>query len=516
MTSKLNRIAIVGGGSAGWMSAATMVRALPDAEVVIIESPDHPVVGVGESTLGSIRDWTNWLGLDEDELIRGTDASIKLSIRFTNFETESSGSFHYPFGQVVLPENHDNGTSDWYLRKAMDPSLPVQDYARTYFPNMALVEANRVSRDARALDGFLYRRDTAFHFDAIKFGQWLKTGYCLPRGVELIQDSVEHVSTSDGAVTSLRLSRGGEVSADLYIDCTGWKGLLIGEALGVGMRPLRDLPNNRAIATRVPYVDKRSQLVPYTDCTGLKNGWVWNIPLWSRMGIGYVYSDAHTSHDGALSELEGYLAGLGVRDFDSLEFRPIEIGTGLRHEIWSSNVVAIGLSAGFIEPLESNGLFTVHQFLLKLATLVQRGDVNQWDRDCFNWAARRQFESFEEFVALHYALSRRDDSEYWRDVTEMSRASNLAASVGDYMFYADQRLVSKRFDPVAGMQCIATGMNRFPLSEIELLPIFEMHGVDPRHNAAAYDRAAAVQRARWDSAAASLPTLHEFLERIHR
>jgi tryptophan halogenase len=168
------------------------------------------------------------------------------------------------------------------------------------------------------------------------------------------------------------------------------------------------LPNNSAWATRIPYKNKEKELVGYTNCTAIENGWVWNIPLWSRIGTGYVYSDKFVSDEDALKEFQKYL---GTKE---LEFKNIKMRVGLHNRLWVKNVVAIGLSAGFIEPLESNGLFTVHEFLMILLRNIQRDKFSQFDRDSYNYQAKHLFRNFAEFVALHYALSHRNDTEYWK------------------------------------------------------------------------------------------------------
>ena len=168
------------------------------------------------------------------------------------------------------------------------------------------------------------------------------------------------------------------------------------------------LPNNSAWATRIPYTNKKKELNLYTNCTAYNNGWIWNIPLWSRMGTGYVYSDKFISDDDALKEFKTYL---GKRDLD---FKKIKMRVGIQKRLWVKNVVAIGLSAGFIEPLESNGLYSVHEFLFHLSRTLRRDVVTQYEKDAFSFACKHAFYVFAEFVAMHYALSQRTDTPYWK------------------------------------------------------------------------------------------------------
>jgi len=191
------------------------------------------------------------------------------------------------------------------------------------------------------------------------------------------------------------------------------------------------IPNNKAWATKIQYTDKEKELEPYTNCTALGNGWVWNIPLWSRIGTGYVYSDKYISKEDALEEFKRHLKSNKMshhdpnRNVDDLEFKDINMRIGIHRRIWVKNVVAIGLAGGFIEPLESTGLFTVHEFLMKLVSYLDRDHFNQFEIDAYNTTTRIMFDGLCKFVALHYALSLRDDTEYWRDVRRRSYAGYL-------------------------------------------------------------------------------------------
>ena len=220
------------------------------------------------------------------------------------------------------------------------------------------------------------------------------------------------------------------------------------------------LPNNSAWATRVPYKNKEKQLVSYTNCTAYNNGWIWNIPLWSRMGTGYVYSDKFIDDDSALKEFQNYL---GTKE---LEFRKIKMRVGIHKRLWVKNVCAIGLAAGFIEPLESNGLFSVHEFLFALMRNLSRGKVSQWDKDNFTAECKFMFRSFAEFVALHYALSHRIDTPYWQsnynktwceDLINLKPFLTNAFSESSY-----NRIHDFEFKDTAGIHCIATGMHWNP------------------------------------------------------
>ena len=404
---KINKIVIVGGGSAGWMTAATLVKSFPDKEICLIESPDVPTVGVGESTLGGIRTWCRWIGIDDrpDLFFKDTDASLKLSIKFTDFHKKDGGAFHYPFGKAML-DGDRNPFFDWEVKKYYYPETPVEDFSRCIFSASSLFENNKYSlNETGEFDNFNPNDDVAYHFNATKFGEWLKVNYCVPNGVEHIQATVAELPTDESGIKHLVLDSGEVVTADLFVDCTGFKSLLLSEALKEPFISYSDmLPNNSAWATQIPYKDKENELEGYTNCTAIENGWCWNIPLWSRVGTGYVYSDKFVDDEAAKEEFKQYLMSDKMvvprtrEEVDALTYRPIKMRVGIHERTWVKNVVAIGLSAGFIEPLESNGLFSVHEFLWKLLDVLYLEDINQFNRDMYNETVHDKFNDFAKFA----------------------------------------------------------------------------------------------------------------------
>ena len=384
------KICIVGGGTAGWMSAATFVRVFPlQFEVTLVESPDIKTSGVCESTLESINKWLNELGIKDVDFLNHVDGTFKHSIKFTNFYRKDSGSFHYPFG---LTQGVNANT--WWHKKNKIPSTPLSDYAESVNPLALIAENNR----------FESHLPSSYHFDAIKFGLWLRDKICKPY--------VKHIKSNVVGYTgdSIILDSGKEIEADLFVDCTGFKSQLLGGFLKEEFLSYSDvLPNDSAVSTHVEYTDVKKQMHPYTECTAIDNGWVWNIPLRNRIGTGYVYSSKYLSEEEAEEEFGTYL---GNKD---LEFSHIKMRIGRHKRFWVKNVVAVGLSSGFIEPLESNGLFTVHENLINLIKILRRGNPNQFSRDLFNSDARLVFDEFTDFICAHYALSQREDTPYWKD-----------------------------------------------------------------------------------------------------
>jgi len=452
-------IFIVGGGSAGWMTAATLIKCFPTKKITVIESPNIPTVGVGESTLGQIRGWTALLGIKDEEFMPHTDASYKLSIKFTDFYKKGE-AFHYPFGLPNI-DNNQAELNDWWFKKILYPKTPNSDYADCIYPQMALVNENKCFFNRDNKIPFEFYKDTAFHFDATKFGLWLRDHYCLPRGVNHIKEDIKSIEQDENGIKSLNKKH----KADLYIDCTGFKSLLLGDTLKEEFISFEDLlPNNKAWATKIPYKNKKKELQPYTNCTAIENGWVWNIPLWSRIGTGYVYSDKFVDDETALKQFQKHLGKKAPKN--KSDYKNIKMRVGIHKRLWVKNVVAIGLSAGFIEPLESNGLFSVHEFLIELVRNLKRENISQWDRDNFTFTCRQIFQNFAEFVALHYALSHRNDTEYWkanlnkewsREVTE--RMPTLTHGILKVMVNRNNNYYHEKN---SGFHCIAAGMNWAP------------------------------------------------------
>ena len=520
---KTDNILIVGGGSAGWMTAATLIRFYPHKNITLLESPDVPTIGVGESTLGAIRNWTYALGIDESDFLPYTNGSYKLGIRFKDFYRKGEEPFFYPFGTAFFSEAAPLGFNSWFLKKVFDPELPVQDFARTFIPAMALIEQNKFNENINGeFDSFRPDLDVAYHFDAIKFASWLRERYAVPRGVKHVQGTVQKVNLDLEGVTSLTLIDGSEIKADLYIDCTGFRSMLLGEALKEPFDSLEDiLPNNRAWAVQVPYVDREKELEGFTNCTAIENGWVWNVPLWSRIGTGYVYSDKYVDPETALEEFKRHLNGPNMalpkedRVTEDLNFRDLSFRVGSYKRTWVKNVVAIGLSGAFAEPLESNGLFTVHEFLFKLCKTLHRDNVTQWDVDVYNHSTKGIFENFAQFIAIHYALSQRDDTEYWRDVTKrtFSKAiTDMTPSLFSTMYDLAQRKMFREFyDDGSGTPYIATGMHYFPM-DLETVLRHDNHRQDNYESLNQYFlRERKVLTDKWKTNADSSPTLFGYL-----
>ncbi len=406
------RICIVGGGTAGWMTATTL-RLLEDCEITLIESPNIPNSGVGESTLQGIQKWVEFVGIKEDEFkfLKETNATLKHSIKFTNWVRKDSGSYHYPFG--------------------------YRNHAR--HPNALGLLAERGKVDINEM--------YAYHFDALKFGEFLRKNYCqdVNHIIEEVDESI--VDTFD---------------ADLFVDCTGFNSLLLGKRLKEPYISYDHLiPNDSAWATHIPHVDKE-KMCPYTECTAINNGWVWKIPLWDSVGTGYVYSSKHISHEDAKQE---FIDHIGT---DDCEFKHIPMKCGRYERTWVDNVVAIGNSGGFLEPLEGNGILFIHDSLLKLYRTLRRGKPSRLLKDMYNKGTNLFFDEFAQFIAVHYSFTAREDTPYWKDVFE--RGYNLEnTDVYGLGYYAKELYSYGDFGFAnKGFSYIATGMEVTPyLDKVE-------------------------------------------------
>jgi hypothetical protein len=476
---KTDNIVIVGGGSAGWMTASLLIKSFPNKKITLIESENIPKVGVGESTYQGINEYLEYLDIDRKDFFSQTDASIKLAIKFKNFYKESGEpDFVYPFGSPQL-EGSRWGLQDWFIKKSIYKEIPVTDFAESYFPAAHLINSNSMSDNIDGdLDGFDPILDTALHFDAIKFAKWLKDSYAIPRGVIHIVSDVKEIKTDLDGVSEMILDSGTSIKGDLYIDCTGFKSLLLSETLKEPFTSYNDvLPNTHAWATQIQYKNKEKEMDTVTTCTALKNGWCWNTPLWSRVGAGYVYSEKYIDHEESLNEFKDYLLNdlkidMSMEEINKLEFKNIKMRVGIHERVWVKNVVAIGLSAGFIEPLEGNGLFSVHEFLFSLIKNIQREKVSQWDKDMFNYSVKVMFNQFVEFIRIHYSLSIREDSEYWKDNFNRSYdidKSRLRGSSESHI-YDIYNIKENTFNPPTqgGISWIVTGMNYMLVDSVSL------------------------------------------------
>jgi len=483
MRKPINRIIICGGGSAGWMSAAVLSNQFPNMEIALIESPDIPTVGVGESTLGTINSFLDMLGLKDEDWMKECQATYKYGIKFTDFY-EKGEAFYYPFG-IKDTQNTQQGLTDWYVKKALNPATPNSDFYESFYSVMPLIYNSKVydNKDGQ-LPGFSFTNDVAYHMDATAFGIFLRDKICIPNGVVHITANItEALKDAEGYIDGLVLDNGDTLDADLYLDCTGFKSMLLGQTLDVPYDTFRDvLPNNKAWHCHLPYDDKEVEMETVTNCTAYNAGWVWNIPLYNRIGTGYVFDDKmYRDDEEALEDFKEYLKNTDymhyAKNVDDLEFKLIDIKNGCHRECWKYNVVGVGLSYGFIEPLESTGLLSVQEILLRLCETLHKPIVNKVHKDNFNFVVRNIMSGFKSFVGYHFTLSGRRDTEYWRQAGEWI---NMDARIQDPKWddthtnlseMANRMLQSHDLpgEPyMGGIPDIFVGMNHIPVNTTQL------------------------------------------------
>jgi tryptophan halogenase len=314
--------------------------------------------------------------------------------------------------------------------------------------------------------------------DAALFGNFLRDTICLPAGMTHIVDTVTLVTqNTDGSVKDIVTQNNGAITADLFVDCTGFKSLLLEQTLGVPFISFGDtLSNDSAIATVIPYIDQEKEMENYTSCTAIEAGWVWNIPLWNRIGTGYVYSSKFATPEQAEEQFRTHLKSNRMvcpdaDRADAAEIRHIKIKHGTHARAWEKNVVGVGLANGFIEPLESTGLMLTHEAIVKLvaALTMREGIVTKFDVDIFNHAFQEQILGFKHFISQHYALSQRHDTPYWKHVTGATTYSPAmndmdAEPYNSYIDIAQRQHRSRIYDPgMSGIVYIAAGMGYNPM-----------------------------------------------------
>ena len=405
----IRHILIVGGGTAGWLTAAFLARTLGTAaggvRVTLVESSDIGIIGVGEGTFPSIRGTLNAIGLDEARFIRECDATFKQGVNFVDWSRVGERYFH-PFNAPSQRPGAPELMPYWLLGEA-----DGRAFADAVSMQQRVADASRAPK--RAGDGdWLGPMNYAYHFDAGKFATLLAT-HAQSLGVERVIATVDRVDLrDDGGIAAVVTRERGRLSADLFIDCSGFRALLIGEALGAARKPLNDvLFVDRALALQVPYQAADTTIPSYTISTAHEAGWTWDIGLHRRRGVGYVDSSRHTNDEQAERVLRQYIGGAA----EALTPRFLKLDTGYRETQWIGNCVAVGLSAGFLEPLESSGIGLIETAAYLIGYLFPAdGNLEPAARQ-FNEHMRGRFERIVDFLKLHYALTRRDDSAFWRD-----------------------------------------------------------------------------------------------------
>jgi 2-polyprenyl-6-methoxyphenol hydroxylase-like FAD-dependent oxidoreductase len=408
----VRNIVILGGGTAGWLAAVYLQRTLngngsQGCTITLIESSDIPTVGVGESTLASLRNTLQMCGIDENDFLLACGASFKMGIRFVNWSGRPGHEvFYHPFGTV--PTVGPVSLSHYWHQRYLRGDRQLMDAA--CFPIVPACDARRAPK---ILGDGAFRGETiyAYHIDAGRFATYLRQ-LGKSRGVQHVVDTVVDVQQRpDGAIGHLITTNHGELHGDLFIDCSGFSGRLINQTLREPFESYADdLFCDRAIAIQVPYADETAPIDPYTQATALSAGWSWRVPLYERSGEGYVYSSASLTPDQAEAELRQHLgpAAEGIPTWH------LKMRVGRTQRTWVKNCVSIGLSSGFIEPLESTSIALIE---LGLANLVNNFPSKHMEPGLigkYNAIMRRYYELIRDFIILHYCTSDREDTEFWR------------------------------------------------------------------------------------------------------
>jgi tryptophan halogenase len=416
----IRNVVIVGGGTAGWMAAAALSRYLDNGctRTTLIESDEIGTIGVGEATIPPLINYNSMLGINENDFIAATKATFKLGIEFVNWGGIAERYFH-PFGGYGqdLQGVHFH---QLYLRERKRRVMQDVSAWSMCAVAAALRRYGRPGQNARPpLTSLRY----AFHFDAALYAAFLRN-YAEASGTHRIEGKIVDVKidSESGNVESVALANGQTLAGDLFIDCSGFRGLLIEQALETGYEDWTHwLPCDRAIAVPCSYSGEPD---PFTRSTAYAAGWQWRIPLQHRMGNGIVYSSAHLSDEDARELLLTNLEGQPLAEPRHLSFT-----TGRRKLAWNRNVVSLGLSSGFVEPLESTSIHLIQTGISKLLALFPDRRFNPVERDEYNRQMQGVFEDVRDFIILHYNATKRDDSEFWNYCRTMSVPDSLASKV---------------------------------------------------------------------------------------
>jgi len=410
----IEHVVIAGGGTAGWMAAAALARVCANGvtRVTLVESEEIGTVGVGEATIPPIKTFNAIIGLDENDFLANTEGTFKLGIEFEGWHRPGAAYMH-PFGSFGSDIAGIKFHQFWLKQCQRGAPIQLGDFSLS---NVA-AKTNKFVRPVRDPNSVLSTMDYAFHFDANLYARYLRR-FVQKMGVRRIEGKIVHAEQrEDGFISALLLEGDLRVSGDLFVDCTGFRGLLIEQTLKTGYESWGHyLPSDRAVA--VPS-QRMVTLPPYTRASAKKAGWQWRIPLQHRTGNGHVYCSRYTSDDEAVATL---LQGLDSEALGDPRFIPFS--TGRRKLAWNKNCVALGLAAGFMEPLESTSIHLIQAGLSKLMALFPTRQFEPVERDEYNKLTQIQWEQVRDFLIAHYYLNNREEP-FWRECARMSIPESL-------------------------------------------------------------------------------------------
>lgn len=450
---EIGTIAIVGGGTAGWMAAASLSQALAHSKcrIRLVESEAIGTIGVGEATIPPILTYIRGLGIDENDLVRATQATFKLGIEFKDW-TRLGHSFFHPFGETGFAMENVPFDAYWLKMFRAGKASRLEQYSLA----AAAAAHGKFTRPLPVPDTPLETLSHALHFDASLFARYLRD-YAEARGVARTEGKVKHVAlrSEDGFIRSVTLESGEQIEADLFIDCSGFRAILTGGALKIGYQDWsRWLPCNSAIAVPTERLDP---LPSHTVATGTTAGWTWRIPLQHRTGNGHVYCDAFIGDDDAHAVLVGGLNSPPRADAVQLRFL-----TGRREQFWHKNCVALGLAGGFLEPLESTSIHLIQRGIALLLEAFPDRHCPAFDQDRYNRALIFEYERIRDFLLLHYSQTERDDSAFWRHCRGIAIPDSLSERIDRFREFG--RVVRERSElfPVQSWLYVFVGQNILP------------------------------------------------------
>lgn len=464
-------VLIVGGGTAGWMTAAYLAKAFGNqVKFTVIESPRIQKIGVGEATTPNLQKvFFDFLGIPEQEWMMQVNGSFKTGIKFINWRKREAGEpdnhFYHPFG--TLPSIQGIPLAQFWFHATQGKGEPV---AYACYRQPYLMDARR---SPRFMDG-TPAMPVAWHFDAHLVADFLMR-WATARGVTRILDEIQHVRLDEqGAIAGVDTASGQTLSADLYIDCSGFRGLLINQALG---EPFINMKNqlfcDSAVAAAIPNDDEKLGIEPYTSAIAMKAGWTWKIPLPGRFGSGYVYSSNFTSEEEAMRD---FCQLWGVNEA-AVNFNRIRFRTGRNRRAWVKNCVSIGLSSCFLEPLESTGIYFITAAIYQLAKYFPTRAFDPTLINQFNREIEYMYDDCRDFIQAHYFTTTRDDTDFWRaNKNELNLSDSMREKIAQYKaglpvnpsltsnddYYGSFETEFRNFWTTGNYYCIFSGMGFLP------------------------------------------------------
>lgn len=480
MTDTKLDIVILGGGTAGWMAACLLSKRWPQFGIALVESPDIGIIGVGEGSTPQLRAFFRDLGIEESEWMPACNATYKNGISFHGWSDGAGfNSYFHPF-QTDLDVH--TAPQFFFHTRARRTGRDVWAHPDRFFLSAKLAEKRLAPIPA---DNFPFDIGYGYHFDAVLVGRYLRQHAVESLGVRHIEDKMMHVELGDqGDVTAMHLESGRRLAGDFFVDCSGFGGAIVQRALAEPFISFADnLFNDRAVAMPTP--NGPGEIACETRATALSAGWAWRIPLTNRAGNGYVYSSRYIDPDAAEHELRSHL---GLLDSD-VEARHLQMKVGRVRNSWVRNVLAVGLSQGFIEPLEATALHIVQATVEGFASAFEEGGFSDVKRAEFNDAINRRYDGIRDYIVCHYRVNGRSDTEYWRDNSNNQNLSDSLKSVLTCWFTGEdlaaeihRQDIARYYAPLS-WHCLLAGYGVYPddgkmMRPEPGLPVSDMAAID--------------------------------------